>query len=286
MATTPALSNYATTELVNHVFKTAYTPVPATVYLALLTATPDVEDVEYDNLTEVEYEGYEREAIAFSAASSRTVIQNGDVEFGQMTAGSPATVTHYAILDHLTTGNVLAFGAFDDDFDIVSGNTPKVASTEVQITIGGSSGYGFTDIAVDKMLNMMFRNTSWTSPSGSIYFGLTSGAVITDSDTLATIAAREGSIGANGYGRVDASGDFDAAVAGVTKNNAVITFPSPSGDWFGGANMTSLFICDDSTDQTTSSDLLAYDSSNVVDQPIGSGDTVNVQDGDFACDLD
>ena len=268
------LSDYATTKLVDHVFKTAYSPV-ATLYIALCTAAPTAASTG-STITQTNYTGYTRAsftASSFNAAATRKIVQALDITFPQASSVSGSNITHYAICDASTAGNMLAFGSFNSSWNVVSGNTPKVAAAQIEISIGASSGAGFTDYSVHQMLNLMFRNVAWSTPSTSIHFGLTT-ATLTDSSTSGTEPS------GNAYARepVPAS-SFDAASAGVTTNNTAITFDTPSGTW---GTITSIIIMN----ALTTGNMLAYDNSNVVDQIVNSGDTVQISIGAFDCNLD
>jgi hypothetical protein len=128
-----SLSNYAELELLDHVFNAVYPPV-AQLYVALATADPG-EAATGAAMSEVAAaNGYLRAAISFAAAASRKIIQTGAVTFPQAT-GTWGTVTHWAIVDNSATGagNVLAYGNFTASFAPVSGNTPTIASGEIQV---------------------------------------------------------------------------------------------------------------------------------------------------------
>lgn len=257
------LSNYATSELVDHVFKAAYSPV-ATLYLALCTSAPAVGDGGGD-LVETDYSGYAREGFTgstvFGAPSSRAIAQVADVTMNQAAGVSTNPITHFAICDALTGGNVLGFGAFNSSWNVVAGNTPTIASGEMNISAGAGSGAGFTDTAVHLMLNLMFRNQAWTSPNATIYAALAT-ATIADSDTSIT------ELSGNAYDRVNIpAASMDAAVAGDTENNTIIAFPTATGAW---STFTSMALFDDEA----AGNLLAYDNANVVDQGASSGDVV------------
>lgn len=271
------LSDYATTELVDHVFKAAYTPVTP-LYLCLCTAAPTAASTG-TTIVETDYTNYVRKSFtvtSFNAAATRKIVQALDIEFATAGGVSTSAISHYAICDAATLGNMLAFGAFNSSWNVVNGNTPKVAAAEIEISVGASTN-GFTDIAVHKMLNLMFRNIAWTTPSTSTHFGLAT-ATIADANTMATITECSG----GSYARepVPAS-SFDAAVAGVTTNNTAVTFDTPSGSW---GLVTSMFGCNDLSG--TAGDLLWFDNTNVVDQTPTTGDTVQVAIGAFDCDLD
>lgn len=272
------LSNYATTELVDHVLKAAYTPIE-TLYLCLCTSAPTAASTG-TTIVETDYANYARKSFtvtSFNAASVRKIVQAIDIEFAQAGGVSTSDISHYAICDAATAGNMLAFGSFNSAWNVVSGNTPKVESAEIDISIGASSGAGFTDIAVHKMLNLMFRNIDWTSPNATIHFGLTT-ATIADSNNMGAITECSG----GSYAREPVpNSSFDAASSGVTTNNTAITMDTPTGSW---GLVTSMFVVNDTSG--TAGDLLAFDNDNIVDQTPTTGDTVQFAVGAFDVDLD
>jgi len=134
-----SLSDYSEDKLLDHtVGNTAYTPV-ATVYLALSTADPTDDN---SGIAEPVGGSYARKALTFSAASSRTVVQTGDVTFDTAT-GAWGTITHYAIFDALTNGNMLAHGTISPSKDITSGKTPRIVSGDIAVSFltGGVTTY-------------------------------------------------------------------------------------------------------------------------------------------------
>lgn len=98
-----SLSDYLEDALRDHVLRgTPYT-APVTVYLALYVfATTDT-----GLGSEVSGGGYARQPVTFSAGAPGVAVSDTDITFTAMPA---ATVTHAAICDALTGGNVLLHG--------------------------------------------------------------------------------------------------------------------------------------------------------------------------------
>jgi len=248
-----SLSNHAEDKILGMVLGVAYTP-PATVYLALSTADP-LDDAS--GLAEPGYTGYARKAIAFGAAATGRVTQNAQVTFDQCTAGS-ATVTHWALMDAPSGGNMLAHGALAASKNIVAGNTPSVASGQVYVEITGEMSHYAANSALDRM----FRNQAWTLPS-AWYVALVT-ATVAATNTGATITEPAG----NNYGRTSVGSSPWATVSGgASENNNAITFPTPSGSW---GTVVGMALCDASS----GGNMLFFDN-DVTDQAIGSGDTVS-----------
>jgi hypothetical protein len=272
------LSDHATEELVDHVFKAAYAPLD-TLHLCLLTALPAV-DATGSNIVETDYANYVRKAIGvadFDAAAARKIIQTRDIAFAQAGGVSTSDISHWAIVDLSANGNMLAFGAFDTPWNVVDGNTPTIPDLEIEISIGASSAAGFTTIAANLMLDLMFREVAWTSPNATIHFGLAT-TIIVDGDGIGDVAECSG----GSYERIAVpSTSMNAASAGVADNGVAITFITPTGSW---GTVTSMFVVNDASG--TGGDLLAFDNGNIVDQEPTTEDTVRFIIGAFDVDLD
>lgn len=256
------LTLYARRKLVDHVCNAAYSP-SATLSLALFTVAP----TESTTGTEVSTTGtgYSRQSIDFNAANSRKVIQNGDITFGPATATAWGSVVAWAVLD--ASGNQLAFGAFTAPFTPVEGNSPSIASGQVQIEVLASSGSGFTTWCVNKMLDLMFNNVAWTKPATYVAV-----ATSTLSDSTTSLSGVEQSGGSYARVLVNAAGWIAADSVAHTDNVADITFPTPSAQW---SLLTSLAL----VDAVSAGNVMAFDNANVVDQQPNTGDTVKVPAG-------
>lgn len=275
-----SLSDYAELELLDHLFNAAYSPV-ASVYIGLSTADP-TDDAS--GIAEPAGNGYAREAIVFSAAASRKVVQNGAVTFDQA-SGAWGTITHWFICDHIsnttwgTNVNMLAHGAFTASFSPVSGNTPSVATTEVEVEISATaSGAGFSDYAVHKLLDLMFRNTAFSTPAGNTFLALL--AATADDQDVAVSDLTE--ITGTDYARKEvnpnggSSPTWDLAAAGVVDNTHIAAFATVgSGGW---DQVVAVAIVDTSSG---AGNVLAYDNANIVDQTPAAGDTVQFAAGAF-----
>lgn len=251
-----SLSDYAELELLDHVCNVAYSPV-ATVYLALSTADP------LDDASGMAEPGsnYARKAITFGAAASRQVLQNATVTYDEA-AGSWGTITHWAIYDAATVGNMLAHGQFAAPKEIVSGNTASVAASEVYVNYAANE---ISTTLAEALLDLMFRNQAYGAPD--TYAALTT-VIITDGMTGSTITEPVG----NGYTRIQVnpnaggSPKWSLASGGALDNVDDITFPTASGGAWG--TITSVAICS----AASAGDLLFYDNT-MADQAVGDGDT-------------
>lgn len=118
-----AKSTYLENKILDHVLRSVAYTDPAAVYLALFTSDPG----EAGGGSEVTGGSYARQAITFAAASAGACASSADVVFSGMPA---ATVTHVAIFDASTAGNMLYYkalspsitAALNDDITFPSGN--------------------------------------------------------------------------------------------------------------------------------------------------------------------
>jgi hypothetical protein len=136
-----ASSNYLERKILDHVLKnTAYTQ-PSNLYVALFTntSTNALTNLEAGTLTDetsTSGTGYQRQSVSFGAASTgsdsyqtTTSSTSAAVTFPTATA-SYGLVSHIAIMDASTGGNVLFYGALaaskqidtGDQFTITTGN--------------------------------------------------------------------------------------------------------------------------------------------------------------------
>ena len=282
------ISTFAKNEMIDHVFKAAYTPI-ATLYFCLCTADPTIAGTGA-GISETDYTGYARKSFTgsalFAAASARKIVQNALLTLSQATSVGTSDISHWCIVDAATNGNMLAFGAFDSAWNVVSGSTPKIASGQIEISIDAtaSSAAGFTTIAANLLLDHVFLNDVWSTPSGDIHFGLTT-ATMTDASTLAAITETD----AAGYARepvLAASFDASALVGATAQNttNTDVEFDVPTGD--STNDITSLFVCDTLAGTSATTDvLIAYDNANITDQPFDTDDEVVVEAGSFTATL-
>lgn len=273
-----SLTNFLELELLDHALNNAAYSPAATLYLALATGDP-TDAATGASMSEVPDSGnYSRKAITVGAAASRRVTQDAVVTFDQA-SGSWGTVSHWAIVDSAThgAGNALAYGAFTTGKAVVAGNTPSVASTEIYIEFSAGE---ISDYLANKLLDLAFNNTAYTSPS--TYLALTT-AVITDDLTGETITEVADS-GAYARKQVNANGGssptWDLAASGAVDNTHAIAFPTATGSW---GTVVAVAIVDSGTHGA--GNLLFYDN-GISDQAVAADDTVNFPIGDFDVTMD
>jgi hypothetical protein len=122
-------ANYYISKLLNQFFNATAFAFPGTLYFGLWTASLTASSTG-STAGETTYTGYARVAVTanttnFPTSSSGAAIQNGTaITFGANTAGTPA-ITFVAILDAVTTGNLLYWGSITST-TINVGDTPQI----------------------------------------------------------------------------------------------------------------------------------------------------------------
>lgn len=273
-----SLTNTAETEMLDHVLNNLAYSSPANIYLGLCTADPTDAATGASANEVANTNAYQRTAISFGAYSSRAVTQDADVDFPQASGGSWGTVTHWAIFTSQTygAGDCLAHGAFNTSKTVNDGDTPSVASGEINVTFSAGE---VSNYLAQKILDHLFNNTTYTYEA--TYIGLTT-ATIADSDTGSTVTEVSG--GSYARKQVNANGgavpDWDLAVSGdpsFVDNNDAITFVTATANW---GTVTSFFVATAST----AGNILFYDN-DVTDKAVNNGDTAEFAAGDLDLQL-
>lgn len=122
------LSNYLENKLLDHFLGTTTYTKPTTAYLALYTVAP----TDSTSGTEVAGGSYARQVVTFSAASGGATSNNSNVDFSGMPA---CTVVAVAVLDALTSGNILVYGPLTANKTVDAGDILRIATGDLDITI-------------------------------------------------------------------------------------------------------------------------------------------------------
>lgn len=124
-----ALSDYSEGKLLDHICRIAAFTMPSGLYVALFTtATTDA-----GGGTEVVGGSYARQSVTMGAGSAANERSNSTpVNFPNMPA---VTVTHAAIFDALTVGNMLWHGALNSSVVMVLGNTFNFAIGDIDVQL-------------------------------------------------------------------------------------------------------------------------------------------------------
>jgi len=125
------LSTYMEDRIVNFMRAVAITG-EAAVYVALFTAD---DGLEAGTITsEVSGGSYARQLAGLSASSDGTSSNASDITFPTATANW-GTVTHIALIDAATAGNVIMYSALDASKTVNDGDTFKINAGDLDVTI-------------------------------------------------------------------------------------------------------------------------------------------------------
>lgn len=127
-----AASDYLENEVLDHILgNTVYTPA-STIYIGLWTAD---NGLEAGTLTgEVSGGAYARQSVTFDVASGGSADSAATVTFPAATANW-GTITHIAVMDAATGGNVLFHGAVTTSKTIETGDTFQVSAGNLTISL-------------------------------------------------------------------------------------------------------------------------------------------------------
>ena len=120
-------------EILDHLFgKGSYTP--PTIHVGLSTANPGDDGA---GLSEPSGNGYARvsaSAADWNSASGGSLDNVNAIEFPQAT-GSWGTITHFALFDASTGGNMLAHGSLTQSKAIASGDTARFSAGDLDVSL-------------------------------------------------------------------------------------------------------------------------------------------------------
>jgi hypothetical protein len=126
-------SDYWENKILDHIFgKGSYTP--PTIYVGLSTADPTDDG---SGLAEPSGNGYARvqtSACDWNAASNGSLDNAGDITFAQA-SGSWGTITHFALFDAATAGNMLAHGTLCQSKAIGESDTARFEAGDLDISL-------------------------------------------------------------------------------------------------------------------------------------------------------
>jgi hypothetical protein len=131
-----AASDYLENKLLDHVLKysTAAYTAPSTVYVALFTADTGLETNSPSAEISTSSSAYARQSITFATASGGSSASNATVTFTAATS-TWGTISHVAIMDADTAGNVLFYGAVTTSKLIETGDTFQISSGNLTISL-------------------------------------------------------------------------------------------------------------------------------------------------------
>ena len=76
---------------------------------------------------------YSRQSVTFSAPSNGATSSSNTISFGVASASYGGTVSHFALMDNSTGGNILYADALTVAQTVNTGNEPKFAATAITV---------------------------------------------------------------------------------------------------------------------------------------------------------
>lgn len=125
-------SNYLENEILDHILGQGARDFtsPANLYVGLFTTDP----TDAGTGTEVSGGSYARTAVAFDAAASGSASNTANVTFTTATADW-GTVTHAAVYDAASGGNMLFHGGLTTSKSVTNGDTFQISAGQLTITL-------------------------------------------------------------------------------------------------------------------------------------------------------
>ena len=133
-----AMTNYMETKMLNAMRGTA-AAAPVSVWVGMFLSNPGESGT---GGTEVSYEGYVRQQLQLTAptASGNTVgCTNSEALVFPTPPGSSGTVTHVAVFDAQTGGNMLCYAALNNNIVLTSETSPRIQSGNVQCSLSAGN---------------------------------------------------------------------------------------------------------------------------------------------------
>jgi hypothetical protein len=126
-------SDYWENKILDHIFgKGSYTP--PTIYVGLSTADPTDSGSGLDEPSGNGYTRVQTSASHWNAATNGLLKNAGNITFNQAT-GNWGTITHFALFDAVTAGNMLAYGALSQSKSISESDTARFEAGELDISL-------------------------------------------------------------------------------------------------------------------------------------------------------
>ena len=135
-----AASNYLENELLDHALGTGSAfSQPSNVYVGLFTSADSTgataANLEAGTISnEISGNGYSRQTATFGAASGGSASNSGNLTF-TASGGNWGTITHVAVHDNSSGGNVLFYGALTTAKTIEDGDSFQIATSNLTISL-------------------------------------------------------------------------------------------------------------------------------------------------------
>jgi len=128
-----SFSDYLESELLDHLFgKGSYTP--PTIYVALSTANPLDDGSGLAEPSGNNYARVQTAATDWNAASSGFIDNAAVIGFNEAT-GNWGNITHFALMDAASGGNLLVHGALSTSKSIGTGDTAEFAAGDLGVSL-------------------------------------------------------------------------------------------------------------------------------------------------------
>lgn len=236
-----ALSTYLAAKLLNHVTGVeAYAP-PAGVWVGLFTSSAGLDGSVSGAWQEVAANGtngYARQPASFDAAAARESASGAVVTF-PTALQDWGNISHVALMDAATGGNVLFWGAAQTAKPVYALDTVSFPAGALLPSFAGAGQP--TDFAAHALLDHVLRGEDW-APAG-IWLALFRSAAGLAENVPAMWAEFSG----GGYARVDLAGKMAASTDGTAQNEAAADFPLATADWGAPDNITHMAVLDAAT---------------------------------------
>ena len=259
-----SFSNYLENKILNHILKVSSFSVPANIYVALSTTDPDDSG---SGISEPADGAYARVLCnTWNTASARATKNTGAIQFAEA-VNAWGNISHFALFDAITGGNMLGHGSFATPRYVGGGQIYTVYAEEMIISFnsGGVSNY-----LANALLNHTFKVSSFSVPT-NIYVAV-SLAAITEAMSGNSLSEPGGN-----YVRVNHN-DWNTSVSGISDNDGAITFDQATSEW--GRVISAALLS-----AATGGNLLIFaDLSTALN--IVTGSTLKFTDGSFDVTLD
>jgi hypothetical protein len=129
-----SFSDYTENLVLNWLLTTNSATRPTAWYVGLFTAAPS----DTGGGTEVSGSAYARKVtgtITVSGTSPTTATNSAAIEFAAASGGNWGTVTHAAIFDALTSGNMLAWAPLTTSRTINDGDVFRIPASSLTVTL-------------------------------------------------------------------------------------------------------------------------------------------------------
>jgi len=126
-------SDYWENKILDHIFgKGSYTP--PTIYVGLSTADPTDDGTGLAEPSGNAYARVQTSTSDWNAASNGSLDNINDITF-DLATGNWGMITHFALFDAATAGNMLAHGALSQSKAIGESDTARFEASDLQISL-------------------------------------------------------------------------------------------------------------------------------------------------------